>query len=163
MPQALRAGKGVLLTLGLAAFIDWTAEIIFVINEIIGHTIRNQTFDTNVLTSPAKMDPEINEMCGFSAVLLLNDTVEWNHDAHIQPQCGQIARKRSDDVGQAARFGERRAFRTDDQNRCSGFLCHQTFAPFGIITGYSRLPASTEFGRTTTFLSRITFVSVESA
>ena len=86
------------------------AEVIFIIDEIIGHARVHKPFHTAVLAAPAEAHDEIAHMLALRPVFLLDGLVKRQHDARVRAIPAKLRRQRARHVRKAAGLYERKAF-----------------------------------------------------
>ena len=134
--QSRPAEIGILFAFGVATFIDRSAEVIFVVDEIIDDIADFDGLHAHILGPPSQMHIEVADMPQLPHIFAFDLAVERQHDPHIQPQLAQLPGQRPDHVRQASGLCKGRAFRPHNQYfRVAAGDFHYTIAPFLMITG----------------------------
>ncbi|OQC73771.1 MAG: hypothetical protein BWX45_00301 [Deltaproteobacteria bacterium ADurb.Bin002] len=108
---------GVLLSLEIAAAVYGMTEVMLVVDEVNRDALPVELFDSHILGSPADVHAEADQMTHAFPVPVFDDAMKRQHQPGIESQPFHLSRQRSDHIRQPSRFGKRRAFRPDHQNR----------------------------------------------
>ena len=92
------------------------AEVLLVIDEIVGDAGVLQALDAHVLPPPAEVDVEVQHMLHLRTPLRADGLVQGQYDAHVLAGLVDLPGKRPDHVRQAAGLYERHAFGTSEKN-----------------------------------------------
>ena len=86
------------------------AEVIFVIDKVVGYSAVHKLFYAAILAAPPEAQDEIAHMMALRLVFFLNGFVKRQHDACVRTIPAELCGKRARHIRKAAGFHERQAF-----------------------------------------------------
>ena len=106
----------VLLALGLAAAVNFIAEVKFAVDKINAHIVEHEPFYAAVLRAPTEVYIKIKHVLDSVCVFILYAAVIGRNDPRVKAKLFKRLWQRSDDVGKAACFGKRSALGRGEKN-----------------------------------------------
>ena len=122
-------------------------EIVFVVDEIIRHSVFGSLEHACVLPAPAEVNESASDKVHFFAVFFTDTLIKRHNDPDVVAHCFQSLRQSPRDVSQTSRPQKRSGFRGNEQNFHSiSLFCLKNIVCEKQIRGYTVLPLTMTIG-----------------